>query len=250
MPSDEALRVTLVCTLPLLHFSLVRILQARLLESRLSNVSASGEYSTFTLLSSSSALAFGLHACSRRCPAGSELPLQTHNFRSFSDGCIFRLALFSHSSGLWAVLRSGCNPLTLSRRLTSSRGTVRFRISSCLLALEHPVLCLSEAPSSPFLTKSAVTLTVLLQATGPVLQEVRLPASVWYPTLPCALSTRLPPPWLGLLSAPRSLRRASSERGTYTVPFRTSPPVLASSYLPCSGRLSVDATALSFVTVR
>jgi hypothetical protein len=87
---------------------------------------------------------FGLHVDSRRCPARSELPLRTHNFRSFSDGRIFRLALFSRSSGLWAVLRSGCNPLTLSRRLASPHGTARFRVSSCLLALEYPVLHLSE----------------------------------------------------------------------------------------------------------
>lgn len=66
---------------------------------------------------------FGLLVCSRRCPAWSELPLQIHNLRSFSSGCIFRFALFSLSSGLWAVLRSGCNPLTLFRRFAPSRGS-------------------------------------------------------------------------------------------------------------------------------
>jgi hypothetical protein len=108
----------------------------------------------------------------------------------------------------------------------------------------------SEAHSSPFSTKSALILTALLQATGPVLQGVRRPASVWFPTLPCALFTRLPPPRLGLHSAPRSLRSASSKRSTRTVPFRASSPALASSHLPCSGRLPVGATALCFVTVR
>jgi len=87
---------------------------------------------------------FGLPVDSRRCLAWSELPLRTHSFRSFSDDRILRLALFSRSSGLWAVLRSGCNPLTLSRRFTSSHGTVRLRNSSCLRALEHPVLYLQK----------------------------------------------------------------------------------------------------------
>jgi hypothetical protein len=214
------------------------------------NVSAQGEYFTCTLPPSSSAPAFDLPVHSRGCPVWSEFPLRLHSFRSFSNGRIFRLALFSHSSGLWAVLRSGCNPSTLSRRLTSSRGNVKFRISSCLLALKHPVLSPSGAPSSPFPTKSAITLTVLLQATGPALQEVRLPTPVWFSVLPCVLSTRLPPPRLGLCSAPRSLRSASSEQSTYTAPLRTSSPVLASSCLPCSGRLPVGATALFFVTVR
>lgn len=98
---------------------------------------------------------------------------------------------------------------------------------------------LLEALSSSFPTKSALSLTALLQATGPVLQEVRLPASVWFLTLPCVFFTRLPPPRLNLCPAPRSLRPASSEQSTYTVPFCTSSPVLASSNLPCSGRLPV-----------
>ena len=104
---------------------------------------------------------------------------------------------------------------------------------------KYPVLSPSGALSPPFPTKSAITLTVLPQATGPVSQEVRLPTPVWLSVLPCALFTRLPPPWLALCSAPRSLRYASSEQSTYTAPLRTSSPALASSYLPCSGRLPV-----------
>lgn len=82
-----------------------------------------------------------------------------------------------------------------------------------------PCSLLSGALSSPFPAKSAMILTALLQATGPVLQGVRRPASVWSPSLPCALSTRLPPPRLAPRSAPRFLRPASSERSTYTVPL-------------------------------
>jgi hypothetical protein len=181
-------------------------------------VSAQGEYFTCTLPSSSSVPAFSLPVHSRGCLAWFELPLRAHSSRKFSDGHIFRLALFSLSSGLWAVLRSVCNPSTLSRWLTPSHGTVKFRISSCLLALKYPVLSPSGALSPPFPTKSALTLTVLLQATGPVSQEVRLPTPVWFPVLPCAFFTRLPPPWLALCPAPRSLRLASSEQSTYTAP--------------------------------
>ena len=65
---------------------------------------------------------FGLHVDSRRCLAWSELPLRTHSFRSFSSGRIFRFAVFSRSSRLWAVLRYGCNPLALSRQFALSRG--------------------------------------------------------------------------------------------------------------------------------
>jgi len=65
---------------------------------------------------------FGLHVDSRRCLAWSELPLRTHSSRSFSSGRIFRFAVFSRSSRLWAVLRSGCNPLALFRQFTLSRG--------------------------------------------------------------------------------------------------------------------------------
>lgn len=75
-----------------------------------------------------------------------------------------------------------------------------------------------EALSSPFPTKSTLTLTALLQAAGPVLQEVRLSASVWFPMLPCALCSRLPPPGLDPRSTPRFLRPASSKRSTCTVP--------------------------------
>lgn len=119
----------------------------------------------------------------------------------------------------WAVLRSVCNPSALSVSLRWSRGTCQ------VPHLELPSR--SQASRSlPFRSaflaisrESAITLTVLLQATGPVLQEVRLPVSVWSPTPPCALLTRLPPPRLGLCSAPRFLRLASSDQSTYTVPF-------------------------------
>jgi hypothetical protein len=74
--------------------------------------------------------------------------------------------------------------------------------------------------------------------------------SVWSPTPPCALFTRLPSPRLKLCSAPRSLRLASSDQSTYTVPFCASPPALTSSHVPGLRRLPVGATALSFVTVK
>jgi len=65
---------------------------------------------------------FDLLVHSRGCLVWSELPLRTHSSRSFSSGRIFRFAVFSRSSRLWAVLRSGCNPLALSRQFTLSRG--------------------------------------------------------------------------------------------------------------------------------
>jgi hypothetical protein len=205
------------------------------------NVSDQGEYFTCTLPPSSSAPASRMLVYSRKCLARFELPLRIHNFRSFSNGCIFRFALYSLSSGLWAVLRFVCNPSALSRRLASTRGTAKFRVLSCLLALRNPVLFLQKRFPRHFRRSLPCkrqryryrSLTALLQATGPVLQEVRLPASVWFLTLPCVLSTRLPSPRLGLCSAPRSLRLASSEQSTYTVPFCTSSLALASSNLPC-----------------
>ena len=116
MPSDEALRVALVCTLPLLHFS----------HSRVAVVQPSAVSKNFNPADDCPLAVppprFSLHVYSHRCLAWSELPLRTHNSRSFSSGRIFRFAVFSRSSRLWAVLRSGCNPLALSRQFTLSRG--------------------------------------------------------------------------------------------------------------------------------
>ena len=109
MTSDETLRVALVCTLPLLHFSPSLVAVVHLGPSSLSN-------DVRSLNSSSSAPAFrraGSLACRL---VGSELPCESHRFRS-SHKSMSRLSLFGFQ---WALgdSRSVRNPLGLFRKLS------------------------------------------------------------------------------------------------------------------------------------
>ena len=107
---------TLVCTLPLLHFSHSRV--AVVQPPAVSKIFNPADDCPLAVPPPH----FDLLVHSRGCLVWSELPLRTHSSRSFSSGRIFRFAVFSRSSRLWAVLRSGCNPLALSRQFTLSRG--------------------------------------------------------------------------------------------------------------------------------
>ena len=127
MPSDETLRFTLVCKLPLLHFSHSRVAvhNAQVTKELPFPVAATVEYlaisfrPAFTPAPSSSAPAFRLHVRSRGCLTRSELPLRTHSSRSFFRGFLRPRLPFWTSSGLWAILWSDSNPLSLLRRLSS-----------------------------------------------------------------------------------------------------------------------------------
>ena len=172
------------------------------------SVSAPGEYFTCTLPPSSSAPAFGPHVrgpLRSGCPwmpclvrvtsANSQLSQSLKRlylpFRPF-----FTLQWALGSSQVWLQPLNSFTPTHIvarHRQVPHSELPPRS---------QKPRSLLSEALSSPFPTKSALTLTVLLQATGPVLLGVRRPASVWYPTLPCALFTRLPSPGLAPCSTP------------------------------------------------
>ena len=109
MPSDEALRVSLVCTLPLLHFSHSRV--AVVQPSAVSKIFNPADDCPLAVPPPP----FRLHARSRKCLARSELPLRTHSFRSFFRGFLRPRLPFWTSSGLWAVLSFDSNRLSFSR---------------------------------------------------------------------------------------------------------------------------------------
>jgi hypothetical protein len=81
MPSDETLRVTLVCTLPLLHFSpsLVAVAHFRRCRSA----------TTWSVLSSSSAPAFQRTVSTHVAASlGPSYPCASHRYDSFSSRCL------------------------------------------------------------------------------------------------------------------------------------------------------------------
>ena len=120
MPSDETLRFTLVCKLPLLHFTLSRVAVhnargfSKLIENPVAAIVrylAISFHPVFTPAPSSSAPAFSparrrpTEVGAPRCPAWSELPLRTHNFRSFYRGWCDHDSLFGLPVGSGLVCR-------------------------------------------------------------------------------------------------------------------------------------------------
>ena len=133
MSSDEALRVSLVCTLPLLHFS----------HSRVAVVQPSAVSKNFNPADDCPLAVppppFRLLVFLRRCLTRSELPLRTHSSRSFFRGFVRPRLPFWTSSGLWAVLSSGCNRLSFLRQFSLCarllfllRGVLKIRSPSYL----------------------------------------------------------------------------------------------------------------------
>jgi hypothetical protein len=181
MPSDEALRVTLVCTLPLLHFSpsLVAVI----------NASAFGEVPKPRRCHL--AVPPPLFVClSTRVDAspGFELPSRTHSFRDFSNGRIFRFSLF----GFQWVLGSSkvcLQPLESIPKACATRTAIpKFRISRYLLQSRAPVLRPSGAPPPLFPTAYSLDSHESPSGYGPGLtNRVRLHTLVWSRVLPCAL---------------------------------------------------------------
>jgi len=154
MPSDEALRVSLVCTLPLLHFSHSRV--AVVQPPAVSKIFNPADDCPLAVPPPR----FRLPAYLRRCLARSELPLRTHSSRSFFRGFLRPRLPFWTSSGLWAVLSSDSNRLSFLRQLSLCvrllfllRGVLKIRYPSYLrlsllyLGCYHPHQ--APLPASP-----------------------------------------------------------------------------------------------------
>jgi hypothetical protein len=129
MPSDETLRFTLVCKLPLLHFSRSRVAVVQRFSFRRITVPyrcplvQAFRKKLFPVDLSAGSLAvppppFRLHAYLRRCLTRSELPLRTHSSRSLFRGFLRPRLPFWTSSGLWASLSSASNRLSFLRQLS------------------------------------------------------------------------------------------------------------------------------------
>lgn len=102
---------------------------------------------------------FSLHVHSRGCLTRSELALRLHSFRSFSTECVLSSPLLN-SSGHCTILRSGRNPLSLSRGLSSLARTLKFRILRCLTRPQVPIHVSAGALPLSFPTASVVSITV------------------------------------------------------------------------------------------
>lgn len=162
------------------------------------NVSVSGEYYTFTLPPSSSAPAFRLARrltpmpCLVRVTSANSQLSQLFRRPYPSSRPFFTLQWALGSSKVWLQPPDSFTTIYIfarHRQAPQLELPPRSRASCSLPA---------EAHSSPFPTKSAITLTALLQATGPVLQGVRHPASVWSPSDPVLFLRDYRRPGLGL----------------------------------------------------
>jgi hypothetical protein len=140
MPSDKTLRVTLVSTLPLLHFSpsLVAVVPRLSVIRRVTYARS--------IFSSSSAPAFRLDSTRVKARLGSS------SLRGYTASAVFTVESVLNSPfvglpvGIWVILRSGHNPSSLFtpahrhfvRHFILEGGLLEFRILNYLLRFKLP----------------------------------------------------------------------------------------------------------------
>jgi hypothetical protein len=183
MPSDEALRVTLVCTLPLLHFSLSRVAVVRRVHQRSASVDDVAQAVPPPPLDVPDPLA--------RPTRQVRVTLRgSHSFRAtFFSRCLGSPVL-EVQRVLGDSLVCSQPPRPFSRALAHRTAHPGLRVLRCHPTLSgFPLVGSDPASAAPFPARPRLlTLTVLGWAAGPVSQKVaRLTAAVWNPWRPCAL---------------------------------------------------------------